>query len=298
MREKGRSSKATKRGMLATSCIVAMAVSMILNPISKVYAQEIVNNEDLEVSIYPVPQSVEYLSNKGVKVNRNVNIIIHGEQEEATLTKLEEILSKNNIEHSYSDSIVEGKANLIISSEKGHCEECDNIVEADESLEKKEGYILKISDDDNEYGTISIQGADADGAYYGVLTLGQILEQESIDNKIAEVVVSDYPEIELRGFIEGFYGIPWTHEERMELMADTSEYKMNTYIYAPKDDPYHRSNWKDLYPEEEAKQIAELAQAGKENNFNFCWTIHPGATLQFTEADFDALIEKYEQYMI
>ena len=295
MREKGRSSKATKRGMLATSCIVAMAVSMILNPISKVYAQEIVNNEDLEVSIYPVPQSVEYLSNKGVKVNRNVNIIIHGEQEEATLTKLEEILSKNNIEHSYSDSIVEGKANLIISSEKGHCEECDNIVEADESLEKKEGYILKISDDDNEYGTISIQGADADGAYYGVLTLGQILEQESIDNKIAEVVVSDYPEIELRGFIEGFYGIPWTHEERMELMADTSEYKMNTYIYAPKDDPYHRSNWKDLYPEEEAKQIAELAQAGKENNFNFCWTIHPGATLQFTEADFDALIEKYEQ---
>ena len=46
MREKGRSSKATKRGMLATSCIVAMAVSMILNPISKVYAQEIVNNED------------------------------------------------------------------------------------------------------------------------------------------------------------------------------------------------------------------------------------------------------------
>ena len=38
-------------------------------------------------------------------------------------------------------------------------------------------------------------------------------------------------------------------------MKDTSEYKMNTYIYAPKDDPYHRSNWKDLYPEEEAKQI-------------------------------------------
>ena len=81
----------------------------------------------------------------------------------------------------------------------------------------------------------------------------------------------------------------------MNLMKDTSEYKMNTYIYAPKDDPYHRLSWKELYPEQEAKQIAELAKAGAENNFNFCWTIHPGATLQFTDEDFDALINKFEQ---
>ena len=294
MGKKRESSKAIKRGMLSTSCVVAMAVSMILSPISKVSAQEIADSESLEVSIYPVPQSVEYLSEEGVELNKKVNVVIHGEQEEATVTKLQEILTKNNIEYSFSDNVVEGEANLIISSEKSHCDECEEIVEADESLDKKEGYILKISDDDNEYGIISIQGADADGAYYGVLTLGQILEQGNED-KIAEVVVSDYPEIEFRGFIEGFYGVPWTHEERMNLMADTSEYKMNTYIYAPKDDPYHRSNWKDLYPEEEAKQIAELAQAGKENNFNFCWTIHPGATLQFTEDDFDVLVAKYEQ---
>ena len=50
----------------------------------------------------------------------------------------------------------------------------------------------------------------------------------------------------------------------MNLMKDTSEYKMNTYIYAPKDDPYHRLSWKELYPEQEAKQIAELAKAGAE----------------------------------
>ncbi|WP_243281461.1 beta-N-acetylglucosaminidase domain-containing protein [Clostridium sp. D53t1_180928_C8] len=295
MRQKRRDSKSIRRGMLATSCLVAMVVSTMLAPITNVNAKEIGKSENLGVDIYPVPQTVEYLSEGGVELNKNVNVVVHGQQEEATLRKLEEILNKNNFSYSYSNNAIEGKANLILSSEKEHCNECNSIVVADESLDKKEGYVLKISDDENKYGTITIQGADADGVYYGILTLGQILEQGAEDNRIAEVLVSDYPEIALRGFIEGFYGVPWTHEERMDLMADTSEYKMNTYIYAPKDDPYHRSNWKDLYPEEEAKQIAELAQAGKDNNFNFCWTIHPGATLTFSDEDFDALIKKYEQ---
>ena len=127
------------------------------------------------------------------------------------------------------------------------------------------------------------------------MTLRQMLEQKSADDRIAEVTIEDYPEIEFRGYIEGFYGYPWTHEERMSLMEDTAKYKMNTYIYAPKDDPYHRTNWKELYPDVQAQQIAELAQAGHENNFNFCWTIHPGATLQFNDTDFNALIKKYEQ---
>lgn len=81
----------------------------------------------------------------------------------------------------------------------------------------------------------------------------------------------------------------------MSLMKDTSEYKMNTYIYAPKDDPYHRENWKELYPEDKAQEMAELAKAGTDNNLNFCWTIHPGATLKFTDADYNAIIRKFEQ---
>ena len=52
--------------------------------------------------------------------------------------------------------------------------------------------------------------------------------------------VIDWPAMRLRGAIEGFYGSPWTHEERMHQLAFYGDVKMNTYIYAPKDDPYHR----------------------------------------------------------
>lgn len=251
--------------------------------------------EEKEPIVYPAPQETKYISEEGMELQGEVNVVVHGEQEKQTLGKLEAILNENDIEYSLSEEVSADKANIILTSDKEHCENCsDSEILSNEALNNKEGYVIKATDDENQKGNISIIASDKDGAYYGVLSLGQMLEKRE-DNKIAEVVIADYPEIEFRGFIEGFYGTPWSHEDRISLMKDTSEYKMNTYIYAPKDDPYHRSNWKDLYPEKEAKQIQELAQAGTENNVNFCWTIHPGATLKFTEADFDALIAKYEQ---
>jgi len=37
------------------------------------------------------------------------------------------------------------------------------------------------------------------------------------------------------GVIEGFYGTPWSMYERMELLEWMKAWKMNTYLYAPKD---------------------------------------------------------------
>lgn len=287
------------KSALATTCAVSVITTTSVTAFasnSGENSKEEESNKRVEAEVYPVPQSLEHSSIEGMTLEGEVNIVYHGEQEAATSKRLERTLSENNIAFKVSENVEDGKANIIVSSEGDHCDVCsEGKEENSDVLTHKEGYILKTSNDINEKGNISIIGSDKDGAYYGVLTLSQILEQSNEENKFAEVVVTDYPEIEFRGFIEGFYGVPWSHEDRMNLMKDTSEYKMNTYIYAPKDDPYHRLSWKELYPEQEAKQIAELAKAGAENNFNFCWTIHPGATLQFTDEDFDALINKFEQ---
>ena len=287
------------KSALATTCAVSVITTTSVTAFasnSGENSKEEESNKRVEAEVYPVPQSLEHSSIEGMTLEGEVNIVYHGEQEAATSKRLERTLNENNIAFKVSENVEEGKANIIVSSEGDHCDVCsEGKEENSDVLTHKEGYVLKTSNDVNEKGNISIIGSDKDGAYYGVLTLSQILEQSNEENKFAEVVVADYPEIEFRGFIEGFYGVPWSHEDRMNLMKDTSEYKMNTYIYAPKDDPYHRLNWKDLYPEKEAKQIAELAKAGAENNFNFCWTIHPGATLQFTDEDFEALINKFEQ---
>ena len=53
--------------------------------------------------------------------------------------------------------------------------------------------------------------------------------------------------IPLRGVIEGFYGEPWTFADRESLMPFCRENKLNAYIYAPKDDLYHRTKWRESY---------------------------------------------------
>ena len=50
--------------------------------------------------------------------------------------------------------------------------------------------------------------------------------------------MTDYAEVQFRGFIEGYYGNPWSLEDRIDLMKFGGEIKMNQYVFAPKDDPY------------------------------------------------------------
>ena len=45
----------------------------------------------------------------------------------------------------------------------------------------------------------------------------------------------------LAGVIEGFYGAPWTRAERFALFDWMVAWKLNTYLYAPKDDLKHRA---------------------------------------------------------
>lgn len=67
-----------------------------------------------------------------------------------------------------------------------------------------------------------------------------------------------------RGVIFGPYGRPWTHDDRMSVLAwmgrewrDTGRPRMNIYIHAAKDDVYQRLQWRTPYP---ADQMAEFTQ--------------------------------------
>ena len=73
---------------------------------------------------------------------------------------------------------------------------------------------------------------------------------------IRNFVIKDYADTDIRGFIEGYYGIPWSNEDRMSLMKFGGDFKM-TYGLNFKDDPYHKNLWRELYPEEEPMFIKE-----------------------------------------
>lgn len=153
--------------------------------------------------------------------------------------------------------------------------------------EQSEGYYLSV--DDKE---IVLAGNDERGTYYALQTLTQLLE----DNTLPQVEITDFPSIRYRGVVEGFYGTPWSHEARLRQLKFYGENKMNTYIYGPKDDPYHSSpHWRSPYPEKEAARLQELVEVARENEVDFVWAIHPGKDIKWNDEDRDMLIAKFEK---
>ena len=102
----------------------------------------------------------------------------------------------------------------------------------------------------------------------------------------------------IRGVIEGFYGPPWTHEERLDLIAFCGDEGLTTWVHAPKDDPYHRKLWREPYPDAELEQLVELVAAAGRHGVEFVYAIAPGLSIRASdEADLAALEAKREQVL-
>lgn len=152
-----------------------------------------------------------------------------------------------------------------------------------------EGYVLAGRGDGTP--TLFIGASDAAGAYYGVQTLRQIASP----GRIAGVGIVDHPLMPLRGTVEGFYGPPWTHAERMDQLAFYGDVKLNTYIYAPKDDPYHREKWREAYPPDELARVQELIRQAEAHHVKFTFALSPGTSICYSDdADFRALAAKLQ----
>ena len=102
--------------------------------------------------------------------------------------------------------------------------------------------------------------------------------------------------MKVRGVIEGFYGTPWSHEERLDLIRFCGLHGLNTWVHAPKDDPYHRAQWRDAYPDAELARIGELGREAERTGVDFAYAIAPGLDVCYShESEFEALLEKVEQ---
>jgi len=100
----------------------------------------------------------------------------------------------------------------------------------------------------------------------------------------------------LAGVIEGFYGQPWTQEERFELFDWMASWKLNTYLYAPKDDLKHRALWRETYSGAEAEMLGRLIQACQQRSLRFIYALSPGLDIHYGhETDLDRLKNRFEQ---
>jgi hyaluronoglucosaminidase len=102
--------------------------------------------------------------------------------------------------------------------------------------------------------------------------------------------------VRVRGVIEGFYGVPWSHAERLDLLRFCAAERFNTWVHAPKDDPYHRKLWRRPYPDEELARLGELATEAARLGVEFAYAIAPGLDVCYSKEDeWTALLAKVEQ---
>lgn len=83
--------------------------------------------------------------------------------------------------------------------------------------------------------------------------------------------------------LEGFYGAPWTWEQRRNIIPWLAAHRFNLLVLAPKDDPIHRRKWREPLSEPYRSEISALAREGKSRGVEIGWTLSPGLDLRYKD---------------
>lgn len=294
--------KYPKRMKFRRLTAVFMAAAVVLSGMA--LPSKTAEAAETEYEIYPSPHVMEYTEGSYIiNTTADVNVVYESGIDEATRARLNEVLElKSDITYSESDEIVEGATNILVGID-GSREYVDtyadkNITVSTESLfDELDSYVLESDD-----GVITVLGADTDASFYGLTTLYHIIKQMD-SYTIHNFHIEDWADVASRGFIEGYYGNPWSTEDRMNLMTWGGYYKLNSYFYAPKNDPKHNSSWRELYTDEEIETLIKpLADAGNASKCRFVYALHPfmNSPISFAseaayQEDLEILQAKFEQ---
>ena len=253
-----------------------------------------------QYKIFPTPHKVTY-GDGLVRLDKKVHLVIGEQVDIYTRNRLKSILQNSNISYTTGKTAEAGATNIYLGVHQtgSKAEEAQKTEPVNQGLfDKIDAYSLVVKGQQ-----ISIVGKDTDAVFYGLTTLKHMLNDSSAP-VLREVNVEDYADVKNRGFIEGYYGNPWSNEDRAALMRYGGDLKLTQYFFAPKDDPYHNSKWRELYPKEKLEEIRQLAKVGNENKTRYVWTIHPfmNSRIRFQnetvyQEDLNAIKAKFTQLL-
>ncbi|MFE9136640.1 beta-N-acetylglucosaminidase domain-containing protein [Streptomyces sp. NPDC007355] len=140
--------------------------------------------------------------------------------------------------------------------------------------------------------TVVLDGVGEDGLFHAVQTLRQLL---GTGRQVPGVVVRDWPGTAERGITEGFYGRPWTIEQRLAQLDFLGRTKQNRYLYAPGDDPYRGVQWREPYPAAQQDEFRALAERARARHVTLGWAVAPAQSMCLSSAaDLKALTGKLD----
>ena len=87
------------------------------------------------------------------------------------------------------------------------------------------------------------------------------------------------------GYIEGYYGKILTWDDRNRILERLKKNKMNKYFYAPKEDTFHRKNWRQPYEKTWNKYFKLFCESAKVKKIDILFGISPGIDFNFNNLD-------------
>lgn len=246
-------------------------------------------------AIYPVPRSTS--AGKRVDLSGSVNLVVGADTDQVATSTLRTVLSEAGAvvnEFSPDQPLPAGGTAVYLGTDADNAALASALasigVAAGEALSHPDGYLLATGRQGPRQ-VLVLDGHDGSGAFYAVQSLRQI-----VSNGIVQpLVVRDWPDMPIRGAIEGFYGFPWSHQARLDQLEFYGRQKMNTYIYSPKDDPLLRARWREQYSGDQLAQLSELVATATANHVNFTYALSPGNDLCYSsDADQQATVAKFQ----
>ena len=253
--------------------------------------------------IYPVPQQQE-LVGATASVTDVVNIVAEEGIDKATIDRAREVLTERGCSVVLTNRINKKVSNLLlgINGSQGIADREADRLKLSRSVfsePKFDRHVVSLSAGKRGRAQLLVVGETTDAVFCGLATVEQMLDNGR--NDLACVRFYDYADQRSRGVIEGYYGVPYNAEVTKDLFRFMARYKMNTYMYGAKSDPYHTRYWGDPYPTTitpEQKKIGYLTQdmlrdivgVAHQSKVNFIWAIHPGTA--FTNPASEDVIQR------
>lgn len=257
-------------------------------------------------TVYPIPQE-QVAGTEKVSFTNAVTIVAESGIDSYTVDRAKSVLEDHGLTATVSaePSTTGSNVYLGINGSTGTADKKADDAELQRTVFTKENkydhHALALFNDGG-HAAVVIIGENTDATFYGLATLEQILDNGI--SGLASVKIYDYADQKSRGLVEGYYGYPYSVDVKKDLMRFMMRYKMNTYLYGAKSDPYHSNYWKNPYPTsitaEQKKNgwlsqdmIKDITATSHQTKVNFIWAIHPGTDFINSSTVVNDIMTKY-----
>ncbi|MBR6283065.1 MAG: beta-N-acetylglucosaminidase domain-containing protein [Muribaculaceae bacterium] len=240
--------------------------------------------------IYPIPHSLTALPSSAT-FTRQVTLVADGGIDAATVARAREVLTEHGLLVAEGADVPVSGSCVMLYTAGGAGSRLLAAQGIDEAVLTQAGkydrHILSLTATAQGAAQVVVVGEHTGAVFCGLASLEQMLDQRRAGGAMPCAVIHDYADVQNRGIVEGYYGVPYSAAVTKDLFRFMARYKMNTYIYGAKSDAYHSRYWSDPYPatitvEQErlgmlsAPMMRDIATAATAAKVNLVWAIHPG----------------------